>query len=497
MFFIAIFFISLILLIVSGLAFIFHKVDLTYIKVHIVLTFMPIIASILLLVFVRQETSVGPLSFNSLSIMLSVFIFSIGFIIQKFSIRYLLGNKNYRKYFFLFTTITTFASIAWLSDDLRSMLLFWGGTLLCLVSLIWLNKTWKVARSVARTTFYIFLASWISFLVATILLFIYTKSWAISSIKSVDLPFSVKIIISLLMIFVVIIPAAQFPFQRWLIETAATPTPVSAIMHAGIVNAGGIILGKLSFIVANEISMTILLIISSLTVLIGSGISLVHVDYKRQLIGSTMSQMGFMLIQCALGAYLAAIIHLILHGVFKATLFLQSGSALEHTKNPSNASVKYPYVLVTVGKVFSVLIAFIYWNVNQYSFYTLVSATVVYFSLSVAWKQLVAYGSGVIGRILGFATMIFVCSIYILTHNFFATVLYSNNFYEYHPSLLSLIITLVILLSGNILNIWTMYKPNHPISYKLYIKVLELGEASESTIESHPSYLVDKRRDSL
>ena len=57
---------------------------------------------------------------------------------------------------------------------------------------------------------------------------------------------------------------------------------------------------------------------------------LVHVDYKRQLVGSTIAQMGFMLIQCALGAYLAAIIHAVLHGLFKSTLFLQAGSALHH-----------------------------------------------------------------------------------------------------------------------------------------------------------------------
>ena len=53
----------------------------------------------------------------------------------------------------------------------------------------------------------------------------------------------------------------------------------------------------------------------------------VQVDYKRQLVGSTIAQMGFMLVQCALGAYLAAIIHAILHGLFKSTLFLRAGSA--------------------------------------------------------------------------------------------------------------------------------------------------------------------------
>ena len=76
----------------------------------------------------------------------------------------------------------------------------------------------------------------------------------------------------------------------------------------------------------------ILLILSGISVLMGTGIMLVHVDYKRQLVGSTIAQMGFMLIQCALGAYLAAIIHAVLHGLFKSTLFLQAGSVIHHDK---------------------------------------------------------------------------------------------------------------------------------------------------------------------
>ena len=73
-------------------------------------------------------------------------------------------------------------------------------------------------------------------------------------------------------------------------------------------------LTRFSPIFTSDVAAVILIIIACFSVLVGSGISLVHVDYKRQLVGSTMGQMGFMLIQCALGAYIAAIIHLILHG---------------------------------------------------------------------------------------------------------------------------------------------------------------------------------------
>ena len=158
-------------------------------------------------------------------------------------------------------------------------------------------------------------------------------------------------LMNLLLVLSVIIPAAQYPFQSWLIESVVAPTPVSAIMHAGIVNAGGIILTRFSPVFDHPIALTILLIISSLSVLIGSGISLVHVDYKRQLVGSTMSQMGFMLVQCALGVYSAAIIHLILHGVFKATLFLQSGSIVKRFNIPTPPNVQRSYGWTLTGRI--------------------------------------------------------------------------------------------------------------------------------------------------
>ena len=110
----------------------------------------------------------------------------------------------------------------------------------------------------------------------------------------------------------------------------------------------------------NSIALTILLIISSISVLIGSGISLVHVDYKRQLVGSTMSQMSFMLVQCAMGVYSAAIIHLILHGIFKATLFLQSGSVVRRFNIPTPPNIKKSYGWIILGRALALIIAIVF-----------------------------------------------------------------------------------------------------------------------------------------
>ena len=213
------------------------------------------------------------------------------------------------------------------------MVLFWGATLLSLTLLIRVNRSWKIPYE-AKVSGKSFALGWLSLLVAVILLYVATGNWHINVTLANDdvITSGMRFIIDMLIVLAVIVPA-QFPFQSWLIESVVA-LPVSAIMHAGIVNAGGIILTRFSPVFNDPLAITILLIIASISVLLGSGISLVHVDYKRQLVGSTMSQMGFMLVQCALGVYSVAIIHLILHGVFKATLFLQSGSVVKRFNIP-------------------------------------------------------------------------------------------------------------------------------------------------------------------
>ncbi|MFP9072193.1 proton-conducting transporter membrane subunit, partial [Enterococcus faecalis] len=90
------------------------------------------------------------------------FVLAIGFIIQRFSVRYLMGDRSYRKYFTLFTFTTGTASMTWLSGDLRLMVLFWGATLVGLTLLIRLNSAWQVASEAAKISGRLFLLSWFS-----------------------------------------------------------------------------------------------------------------------------------------------------------------------------------------------------------------------------------------------------------------------------------------------------------------------------------------------
>jgi NAD(P)H-quinone oxidoreductase subunit 5 len=134
------------------------------------------------------------------------------------------------------------------------------------------------------------------------------------------------------------IQSALVPFQGWLLSSMTAPTPVSAFMHAGLVNAGGILLGRFAAVVfALPTVMLVIVVVGGLSALVGQAWMLVQTDVKRQLGCSTVAQMGFMVLQCGLGFVPAAITHLILHGFYKAYLFLSVGSVVEHTR-PDEAS---------------------------------------------------------------------------------------------------------------------------------------------------------------
>ena len=225
----------------------------------------------------------------------------MGLIVQRYSIHYLFGDRYYRKYFALLTLTTVADSVAWLSNDLRFLLGFWGATLLGLTLLIGLKKEWQVARKAAALSGRLFALGWLSLLVAIIWITQATGHWQLALVVTpnslAQLGSWERTCINLLLILAVMIPAAQWPFQRWLLDSVVAPTPISAVMHAGIVNAGGMMLTLFAPLFSGDVAQIILLVLSSISVLIGTGIMLVQVDYKRQLVGSTIAQMGFMLIQ--------------------------------------------------------------------------------------------------------------------------------------------------------------------------------------------------------
>lgn len=122
---------------------------------------------------------------------------------------------------------------------------------------------------------------------------------------------------------------AAFPLHGWLTEVMEAPTPVSALLHAGIINSGGVLLVTTAGLVQQSSgAMAALVMIGGFTALFGAAVMLTQSAVKTALAWSTVSQMGFMLLQCGLGLWALALLHIVAHSLYKAHAFLSSGGAV-------------------------------------------------------------------------------------------------------------------------------------------------------------------------
>ncbi|MBM1218724.1 oxidoreductase [Ponticoccus sp. SC2-23] len=132
-----------------------------------------------------------------------------------------------------------------------------------------------------------------------------------------------------LLVLAAILKTACFPLHGWLTEVMEAPTPVSALLHAGIINSGGVILIKTAPLVQTSPgAMAALVMIGGFTALFGAAVMLTQSAVKTSLAWSTVSQMGFMLLQCGLGLWALALLHIVAHSLYKAHAFLSSGGAV-------------------------------------------------------------------------------------------------------------------------------------------------------------------------
>ena len=127
--------------------------------------------------------------------------------------------------------------------------------------------------------------------------------------------------------------SAQFPIHLWLPGSLFAPTPVHALLHAGIINAGGFLINRLAPLFGlSSTTLHVALVIGSLTAILGATMMLVQNDIKKTLGFSTIGQMGYMIMECGLGAFSLAVFHLIAHGLFKATVFLNCGNVIHKAR---------------------------------------------------------------------------------------------------------------------------------------------------------------------
>ncbi|MBC7997814.1 MAG: hypothetical protein IAF58_07720, partial [Leptolyngbya sp.] len=291
----------------------------------------------------QSFSSVMPTPFeikiDFLAVCLTVLVTFISSVVVAFSERYLLGTKTRTNFIQIVTLITPLASLLVTSNNLILCAICWHGISLVLWKLIGLRAE---ARGQARVVLFHHLLSdaLMAIAVATLIYYcqtatiteLYTRSSVLE--KQVFLfgtPLAVPLssIVNLLLIISMSIKSALFPFHRWLLATLEAPTPLSGILHAGVVNISAIMAARLFPILQESPSLLILWgLFSAVSAVVGTLIMSTQSDVKRKLVYSTVGQMGFMCLQCASGLIPAAIFHLIAHGLFKCHLFLQSGSAV-------------------------------------------------------------------------------------------------------------------------------------------------------------------------
>ncbi|MCR9085796.1 MAG: oxidoreductase [Rhodobacteraceae bacterium] len=137
-----------------------------------------------------------------------------------------------------------------------------------------------------------------------------------------------------LIVLCALLKTAAFPLHGWLTEVMEAPTPVSALLHAGIINAGGLLLIRFAELIqASPVAMTALVMLGGATALFGALVMLTQGAVKTALAWSTVSQMGFMILQCGLGLWALALLHIVAHSLYKAHAFLNSSTGVRAVRD--------------------------------------------------------------------------------------------------------------------------------------------------------------------
>ncbi len=276
----------------------------------------------------------GLLMYDQLSAVMVTLVSFVGWVVCSYSVRYLDGESGQGGYFRWTSFTIGSVSLFILSGNLLGMLVAWMMTSLGIHKLLVHYPERPAAQRAAWIKFAI---SRIGDVAIALALGIYYWQYGTVDLRSLfELANDETIqqqtafhMAGWLLALGAVTKSAQIPFHTWMPLTMETPTPVSALMHAGIVNAGGFLMLRVSPMLSHVQGASLILIsFGGLTAILAALVMLTQTSIKKKLAYSTVSQMGFMLLQCGLGAYSAAMLHILAHSLYKAHAFLSSGSVL-------------------------------------------------------------------------------------------------------------------------------------------------------------------------
>ncbi len=272
---------------------------------------------------------------DPLSILMTLVVTGVGFLIHVYSVGYMGHDPGYRRYFAYLNLFTFSMLMLVLSSNFLLMYLGWEGVGLCSYLLIgfWYEK--KSAADAGKKAFIVNRVGDFGFALGVMLVFVTFGSLDFKTVFSqapslLTAGGTIATAITLLLFLGATGKSAQIPLFTWLPDAMEGPTPVSALIHAAtMVTAGVYMVARCHILyILAPFSMAVVAVVGVLTALMAASIGLVQNDIKRVLAYSTISQLGYMFLACGVGAFSAGIFHLVTHAFFKALLFLGAGSVI-------------------------------------------------------------------------------------------------------------------------------------------------------------------------
>ena len=300
---------------------------------------------------------------DPLTCIMLLVVTGVGFLIHVYSVGYMHGEDGFTRFFTYMNLFMVSMLLLVMGNNYVVLFIGWEGVGLCSYLLIGYYYDKVSAAKAASKAFVVNRIGDAGFLLGIFLIFInfktldYTKVFAQVSQLSPEMATA----IALCLLVGAIGKSAQLPLYTWLPDAMEGPTPVSALIHAATMVTAGVymIVRNHAIFDLSPTAMTLVGVIGGLTALFAATIGLVQTDIKRVLAYSTVSQLGYMILACGIGAYTAAIFHLMTHAFFKALLFLSAGSVIHALSGEQDirkmgglrSKIPWTYRLFLIGTV--------------------------------------------------------------------------------------------------------------------------------------------------
>ncbi|MEU2876695.1 NADH-quinone oxidoreductase subunit L [Streptomyces sp. NPDC007070] len=307
---------------------------------------------------------------DQLSMTFVLLITGVGSLIHLYSIGYMAHDERRRRFFGYLNLFLAAMLVLVLADNYLLLYVGWEGVGLASYLLIgfWQHK--PSAATAAKKAFLVNRVGDMGLSIAIMLMFTTFGTFAFGPVLSHtgDTGEGKLTAIALMLLLAACGKSAQVPLQSWLGDAMEGPTPVSALIHAATMVTAGVYLIVRSGAIFNAApdAQLVVTVVGAVTLLFGAIVGCAKDDIKKALAGSTMSQIGYMVLAAGLGpiGYVFAIMHLVTHGFFKAGLFLGAGSVM-HGMNDEVDMRKYgglrtymPVTFITFGLGYLAIIGF-------------------------------------------------------------------------------------------------------------------------------------------